>query len=185
MQKQPHKQPRPKAAEVLCASSPRPAKRNLGALSNQPSCMLKTTLLRSQFVLNEEAGRKEDPNFDVAWWTPLKTPCVRVNTRAGNPWRAWGASARWYDKVFCEIIFPKPFICFLTSLDSSSEFDWRSVVPGRRTVHLMEWISLYQSGLFLEIQPLPGNPEGRRRWTSLGASVISHQSTLFLAYPQQ
>lgn len=66
MQKQPHKQPHPKAAEALRASSPRPTKTNLGALSIQPSYMLKTTLLRSQFVLNKEAGKEEDPNFDVA-----------------------------------------------------------------------------------------------------------------------
>lgn len=35
------------------------------ALSSQSSCMLKTSLLRSK-VVNEEAGRREDPHFGMA-----------------------------------------------------------------------------------------------------------------------
>lgn len=59
----------PKAAEALGASSPIPPRGNWGAVLSHPSSMLKTTLLRSQIVLNEEAGTGRpacDSDFGVA-----------------------------------------------------------------------------------------------------------------------
>lgn len=66
----------PKAAEALGAFSPRPPRGNWGAVLSHPSSMLKTTLLRSQIVLNEEAGTGRpacDSDFGVA---PRPSMCV-------------------------------------------------------------------------------------------------------------
>lgn len=66
MQEQPHHSPVPKAAEAPRASPPRPAQRKRG-LSSQPGRVLKTI---RQIVLNKEAGKGENHNFDMDWWTP-------------------------------------------------------------------------------------------------------------------
>lgn len=46
-------------------------------------------------------------------------------------------------------------------------------MPGRKTGHLVEWFSLCQSGLFLEIHLLTGDVEGGGRWTSSGGLSVT------------
>lgn len=81
-----------------------------------------------------------DPNVGMAWWISRKTPYMYAKpvevcgSWTINPW--WLVKQRMTDKVKCDLpSSSQTLICSWTSQDTSSEYDWGNVVPGRILIH--------------------------------------------------
>lgn len=147
------------------APPPRPARRSWG-LSGQPRCTVKTI---RHVVLHEEAG----VDRGTPWICAKAREAVAPGQAAGDrlkPGRGPGSvSTAVRGVASVAVMLPKPLVCPSASHASFSASDEGSVVPGKKTVHLVE-----QS-----VRPLPRNPvcsrnpRGWEEMASSGASVSS------------